>query len=296
MPPSAALAPMAELRLDRQFRLRAPAKINLGLEITGKRPDGYHEIITILQAIDLCDEIELTPAEHFNYQPDSRIPASDDLILRALDLVRERFGLTLRARLRVVKRIPISAGLGGGSSDAGTLLAAIGELAGIPQSDLLVAAAELGSDVPFFVHGGTALATGTGTDLEPLPAPAVPLMLVLVVPDVAISRKTATLYSSLTAADFSDGSTTRRIAGQLRQGDPIDLGTLRNAFARALDAYGPIREAREALQRAGAEIVLPCGAGPSLIGIFSRWELAAAALMDWPSSRRFLPRLVAAHR
>jgi 4-diphosphocytidyl-2-C-methyl-D-erythritol kinase len=296
MPPSAALAPMAELRLDRQFRLRAPAKINLGLEITGKRTDGYHEIITILQAIDLCDEIELTPAEHFNYQPDSRIPASDDLILRALDLVRERFGLTLRARLRVVKRIPISAGLGGGSSDAGTLLAVIGELAGIPQSDLLVAAAELGSDVPFFVHGGTALATGTGTDLEPLPLPNAPFSLVLVVPDVQIPQKTAALYASLSANDFSDGASTRRLAEQIRRGDQVDNTLLRNAFARALYTYPAIAAAREALLQAGASAVLPSGAGPSLIGIFPDKGSTDAALTDWPSDRRFLPRLVAALR
>jgi len=287
---------MFELRLDRQHRLPAPAKINLGLEITGRRPDGYHDIVTILQTIDLCDEIILTPADSFTYTPDPRIPPHDDLILHTLDLVRDRLGVALRAHIRVLKQIPLAAGLGGGSSDAGTLLAAIGELADVPDDDLLTLAAELGSDVPFFVHGGTALATGTGTDLEPLPAPVMSLSLVLVVPNVEIPNKTATLYSSLTTEDFSDGYSTRIIADQLRQGDPIDVTVLCNSFARALSAYDPIRAARDALQRAGASVVLPSGAGPSLIGIFPNQELAATALTDWPSDRRFLPRPVAVRR
>jgi 4-diphosphocytidyl-2-C-methyl-D-erythritol kinase len=287
---------MTDLRLAKPLRLLAPAKINLGLEITGKRPDGYHEIVTILQTIDLCDEIVLTPAERFAYTRDPRFPLQDDLILRTLDLVRARLGLSLLADLRVHKQIPLAGGLGGGSSDAGTLLAAIGRLAGISDAELLPIAAELGSDVPFFLRGGTALATGSGTDLEPLPSPSTPFPLVLVVPDVGIPRKTATLYASLTAGDFSDGELTRQIANQLRQVNPIDRAMLQNAFARALDAYAPIREARDALERAGANVVLPSGAGPSLIGIFPSQESAEAALIDWPSCRRFLPRLVAARR
>jgi 4-diphosphocytidyl-2-C-methyl-D-erythritol kinase len=287
---------MSELRLERPIHLRAPAKINLGLEITGKRLDGYHEIVTILQTIDLFDDIVLTPAKRFAYTPDPRFPPQDDLILRTLDLIRDRLGITIRAKIRLDKRIPISGGLGGGSSDAGTLLAALGDLASVPESDLLAIAAELGSDVPFFVRGGTALATGTGTNLEPLPAPAFPLALVVVVPEVVIPHKTATLYSSLTADDFSDGSASKQIAEQLRQLKLIDHTTLSNAFARSLYAYPAIREARDALQRAGADVVLPSGAGPSLIGFFGNQEMADAALTDWPSSRRFLPTLVAARR
>jgi 4-diphosphocytidyl-2-C-methyl-D-erythritol kinase len=287
---------MTELRLAQELHLRAPAKINLGLEITGRRPDGYHEIVTILQTIDLFDDIVLTPSDRFRYSPDPRIPPQDDLILRTLELVHLRLGLSLRARVQLMKRIPLSAGLGGGSSDAGTLLAAIGELAGVPTADVVSLAAELGSDVPFFLRGGTALATGTGTDLKPLPLPSKPIPLLLVIPEVGIPRKTATLYASLTAADFSDGRATRELADQIRQGKPIDVERLCNAFARPLAAYEPIQVAREALERAGATVVLPSGAGPSLLGVFPSREQAIAALTDWPPSRRFLPRLVAARR
>jgi 4-diphosphocytidyl-2-C-methyl-D-erythritol kinase len=287
---------MTDLRLEKPLRLRAPAKINLGLEITGKRADGYHEIVTILQTINLCDEIVLTPAERFTYTPDPRIQPHDDLILRTLGLVRARLDVSLQANLRLEKQIPLAAGLGGGSSDAGTLLAAIGRLAGIPATELYPVAAELGSDVPFFLRGGTAIATGTGTDLERLSWPSAPLSFVLVVPDVEILNKTATLYSRLTAGDFSDGSATRLIAKQLRQGNSLDPALFRNAFARALYTYAPILEARDALKMAGATVVLPSGAGPSLIGMFPNQELAEAALTDWPPARRFLPRLVAALR
>jgi 4-diphosphocytidyl-2-C-methyl-D-erythritol kinase len=287
---------MPDLCLAEPLHLRAPAKINLGLEIVGKRLDGYHEIVTILQTVDLADEIVLTPAKHFSYTPDPRIPAELDLMRRALSRLRSRLGLSLRAHVQVRKRIPISAGLGGGSSDAGTLLSALGRLAAIPDAELLPIAAELGSDVPFFVRGGTALATGTGTDLEPLPLPNAPFSLVLVVPDVQIPQKTAALYASLSANDFSDGASTRRLAEQIRRGDQVDNTLLRNAFARALYTYPAIAAAREALLQAGASAVLPSGAGPSLIGIFPDNGSTDAALTDWPSDRRFLPRLVAALR
>lgn len=287
---------MTELQFDKPLRLRAPAKINLGLEITGSRADGYHEIVTILQTIDLYDEIVLMPAERFAYTPDPRIPPHDDLILRTLDLLRARLGVSVQAHLRLEKQIPLAGGLGGGSSDAGALFAVIGEIARIPADELRSVAAELGSDVPFFLRGGTALATGRGTNLEQLPSPSAPLSLVLVVPDVAIPRKTAALYASLAANDLSDGSATRQIAIQLRQGRPIDCTMLQNAFARPLYEYAPIREARDALMRAGATVVLPSGAGPSLIGIFPDQKSADTALTDWPTDRRFLPRLVAAPR
>lgn len=287
---------MIDLHLDKPVRLQAPAKINLGLEITGRRSDGYHEIVTILQTIDLCDEIVLTPADHFSYTPVSSISPDDDLIVRMLDLVRARLGVSFQAHVELKKRIPITAGLGGGSSDAGTLLAAIAQYSAIPEAALPRIAAELGSDVPFFLRGGTAVATGTGTELDPLPTSSAPLPLVLVVPDIEISRKTATLYSSLTTEDFSDGTATRQLADLIRQGKQIDPALLQNAFARALYAYAPIRAARDVLLRAGATVVMPSGAGPSLIGIFPDDESATAALSDWPSDRRFLPRLVAAPR
>ena len=264
---------MTEIRLNRPLRLFAPAKINLGLEITGRRADGYHEIVTILQTVDLLDELVLTPADTLIYNGDPRIPEHDDLLLSALRVAENRFGFTLHARIQLNKRIPLSAGLGGGSSNAGTMLAALGALADIPDEELLGLAAELGSDVPFFIRGGTSLATGTGTDLETLPSRA-QIWFVVVTPDVQIRKKTVSLYASLRPADFSDGRVIREVAKQLRETHTFDPRLLRNAFARPLHEHPSIPQARNALLEAGATIILPSGAGPSLFSPFDTVEAA----------------------
>jgi 4-diphosphocytidyl-2-C-methyl-D-erythritol kinase len=167
------------------FRLLAPAKLNLGLEILGKRPDSYHEIVTILQTIDFGDEIVLEPATALDYRPPTEI--EDDLTARALRLLAGH-GVEIRARIRLSKRIPIAAGLGGGSSDAGTLLGALVH-AGLPYSLARRIASDLGSDVPFFLGGGTALATDRGTELEPLSSPTG--WFVIVVPPLSLRNKNA---------------------------------------------------------------------------------------------------------
>ena len=264
---------MTEIRLNRPLRLLAPAKINLGLEIIGRRADGYHEIVTILQAVDLYDELVLTPAETLIYTGDPRIPEHDDLLLSALRVAGNRFGFTLHARIQLNKRIPISAGLGGGSSNAGTILAALGALADIPHEELLGLAAELGSDIPFFIRGGTSLATGTGTNLETLPSRA-QIWFVVVTPDVQIRNKTASLYARLRPADFSDGRVTREVAKQLHETNTFDPWLLRNAFARPLHEHLSILQVRDAMQDAGATIILPSGAGPSLFSPFDTVEAA----------------------
>lgn len=273
---------MAEIRLMRPLQLYAPAKLNLGLEITGRRSEGYHEIVTLLQAVDYFDEIRLTPADAFSYVGDPRIPEDDDLILRALRISRARFGLSLCARVQLVKHIPMSAGLGGGSSDAGTLLAALGVLGAVPEEELLEVAAELGSDVPFFIRGGSALATGTGTELEALPTEPrdSPGWFVIVTPNLQIPRKTAVLYSSLRPDDFSDGSATRELAEQLRQTNSFDPRLMRNGFARSLYEYPPIVKARDAMLRAGARTILPSGAGPSLYSPFESCDEAQAVAAE----------------
>ena len=264
---------MTEIRLKRPLRLLAPAKINLGLEITERRPDGYHEIITILQTVDLFDELILAPAETLSYTGDPEVPEDADLILRALRLAESRLGISLRAQIQLKKRIPVAAGLGGGSSDAGTMLAALGALAHVPDEELRLLAAELGSDVPFFIRGGTALATGTGTDLEALPS-ATRLWIVIVTPAVQIQAKTASLYASLRTDDFSDGRLTNEVAEQLRQTNTIDPRLLHNTFARPLYEHEGIVQARNAMLNAGATFVLPSGAGPSIFGCFSSSAIA----------------------
>lgn len=262
-------------RLRRPLTLLAPAKLNLGLEVLGRRSDGLHELMTLMQTVSVFDRIELRPSDEPGYQPDPRLPAAD-LARRALRLARDELGLTVAARVALWKSIPIAAGLGGGSSDAGTILAALAALAGRAPEEALPIAARLGSDVPFFLRGGTALATGTGATVEWLP-PLARTWFVVLVPDLDIPDKTATLYRELLVSDLSDGARVAAQAARLRARQPLEWSALGNAFSRPLLERAPARRAVEDLRRAGAEIVLPTGAGPAVFAPFRSWAAAAAA-------------------
>ncbi len=140
--------------------LRAPAKVNLTLEVLGRRDDGYHDIVSIMQTVDLCDTITLEPADALAIEcDDTSIGPSANLALRAATLLNESTGGGKGAKIRLEKRIPVAAGLGGGSSDAAATLVGLNRLWGLdlPIERLVGLAAGLGSDVPFFIHGGVAM-------------------------------------------------------------------------------------------------------------------------------------------
>jgi 4-diphosphocytidyl-2-C-methyl-D-erythritol kinase len=265
---------MPVIEIQRPIRLFAPAKLNLGLEVLGRRDDGYHEVVTIMQAVSLFDCIDLLPADGPHYDGASGIPCEANLVRRALETANRDLGITLSARVRLRKRIPVAAGLGGGCSDAGTLLGVLGAMAELPRDVVTQAAARLGSDVPFFTESGTALATGTGTDIEWLPRLRPPYWFVIVVPNIAIPSKTATLYRELTAVDFSDGESTQYQSQRLRYGKSLDLSLLRNTFTRPLTTREPVQHAIDALHHVGAEHVLPAGAGPSVFTVTTTREQA----------------------
>ncbi|MCX7623789.1 MAG: 4-(cytidine 5'-diphospho)-2-C-methyl-D-erythritol kinase [Thermomicrobium sp.] len=251
---------MSHLRLvvRHPIEVPAPAKLNLGLEVLGRRPDGYHEIVTILQTVDLCDELAFAPAPSLSYEPLEGI--DDDLLCRALRCLAAR-GVDVAARIHLTKRIPVAAGLGGGSSDAGTLLG-LALRAGLDRPLVEEVARELGSDVPFFLDGGTAIARGRGTELEPLPMPDG--YFVVAVPQLALPHKTRQLYAALTPADYSDGRATERQAERLRAGRGLDPTSIRNAFLRPLYRFPEVRRLLAAFEAAGARWVWPSGAGPAL--------------------------------
>jgi 4-diphosphocytidyl-2-C-methyl-D-erythritol kinase len=238
-----------------------PAKVNLGLEVLQRRADGYHELVSVLQAISLFDSFVWSETgTPFEYSGPEAVDRERDLIWRVLATATDFDQWT--GHLRVVKRIPIAAGLGGGSSDAALAL----RLA-FPDADddeLAQRAAAHGSDVPFFVRGGTALATGRGTDLTPIATPD--RWLVLVTPPVDIPEKTRALYSGLEPADFSDGANVRDITGRLGGGQGLP-GQLPNVFARQLLGQPVIRYAYDRLRGAGASLVSVSGAGPTLYAV-----------------------------
>lgn len=180
----------------------APAKLNLHLEVLGRRPDGYHEVRTLLQSIDWYDHLEAEVAVggelSLEVEPEGAAPPGDDnLVLRAARLLWDACGSRPGARLRLVKRVPSGGGLGGGSADAAAALVLLDRLwtLGVPPEVLHGLAARLGSDVPFFLHGGLALGVGRGDEVYPLPDLAEPLHVVVAAPPVEIL--TAEVYGRL---------------------------------------------------------------------------------------------------
>ncbi len=254
--------------------LKAPAKLNLTLEVLGRRPDGYHEVRTVLQAIDLADHLTFGPADDLTLEVDpaspvyvADVPVEGNLVLKAARLLRQETGVKAGAFIMLYKRVPVAAGLGGGSSDAATALLGLRRLWGvdIQESRLLDLAARLGSDVPFFIRGGTALGAGRGEELTPLPTPSQPWAVVLVPPDEPGPQKTARLYGLLTTAHHAVGPTaTAEVVGRIRAGAGFEERMV-NVFDHvAAQAYPGHERLREALRSAGAEGVMLAGAGPAL--------------------------------
>jgi 4-diphosphocytidyl-2-C-methyl-D-erythritol kinase len=179
------------------MRYLAPAKLNLFLHINGRRGDGYHDLETVFQLVDLCDELEITTRTDGrilrNPPPDDPVLAvlddEQDLTVRAARLLQQEGGTTLGANIHVQKRIPAGGGMGGGSSDAACVLLALNEQWGLnlPRSRLRQLGLALGSDVPLFVQGCSAFASGRGEVLEPIELP--PRWFVVVQPPVAVSTR-----------------------------------------------------------------------------------------------------------
>ncbi len=203
-------------RRARRLTLTAACKVNLALEVLGKRPDGYHELATVMQTIDLADRLVVEDADDLSMATTSPdVPADGgNLALRAAAALREAAKVDRGVRVRLVKRIPVAAGLGGGSSDAAAVLLALNRLWGLrwPIDRLADVAVTLGMDVPFFLRGGVALGTGRGEKLARLEAGA--LALVLVNPGEALS--TAAVYGRVTPAMYSDGGRARAMVDALR--------------------------------------------------------------------------------
>jgi 4-diphosphocytidyl-2-C-methyl-D-erythritol kinase len=253
----------------RRLEATTPAKVNLGLEVVGRRADGYHEVVTLMQAVGLYDRFVWTETgAALEYIPPDGVARDADLVWRVLQRAADLS--TWTGRLEVVKGIPMAAGLGGGSSDAALALRlAYSDLDDDALSQL---AASIGADVPFFVRGGTALATGTGTDLTAVETTE--CWFVLVTPAVDIPDKTKTLYSGLTPDDYSDGANVRDITTALAGGSGLPA-QLPSAFTRQLLGYPVIRYAYERLGQAGASLVSVSGAGPTVYAVTVGHQSAA---------------------
>lgn len=252
--------------------LKAPAKINLTLEVLRKRPDGFHEIRSILQTIDLSDTLYIQSGKGISFRCDmDGWSAQKSLLSKAVTLLRGETGCNLGADIRIEKRIPLLSGLGGDSSDAVALLKALNTMWKLNLSDekLTGLALILGSDVPFFFKGGMALAQGRGEILSPLP-PLEKLWVLLVFPDIPVGLdKTAKMYASLKSSHFTDGSVTQKLAESLKKGKPFDNSLLFNTFENvAFEVFKGLDIYKEHLVKLGAPSVHLAGSGPALFTLF----------------------------
>jgi len=260
----------------RRLELNAAAKVNLALEVLGRRDDGYHEIATVMQTVDLSDRLVLEDADVVELRTTAPDVPTDgtNLALRAALALRDVAGSSRGVRITLEKRIPVAAGLGGGSTDAAAVLVGLSRLWGLrwPTARLAEVGVTLGMDVPFFLHGGAALGTGRGERLEALAGCA--LGLVLVNPGVGPS--TAEIYGGVVPAMYSDGGRARRMAAALRSRQPGRVAAnLGNTLERvAAPRHREVEQMEAALLAAGALGASMSGSGLTVVGVARSYDHA----------------------
>ena len=250
------------------MEVKAPAKLNLTLEVLGKRDDGYHEIRTVFQAVDLFDTIRFTLSQALEFHcSDPCLSGKDNLVWRAAAALSRATGKLTPASIHLEKEIPHSMGLGGGSSDAAATLEALNNMLdlGCRAEQLQEIAASIGSDVPFFLVGGAALGKGRGDELASVPD-APESSYVILCPDLPqeAGPKTGRLYSFLTPENYSDGSYTERMVESLSLCQPIQPA-LFNVFDQVADrAFPGLQDIRADFSRTAGTQVHLSGSGPAL--------------------------------
>ena len=259
--------------------LKAYAKINLTLEVLGRREDGYHDIASIMQAVDLYDTLSFEPADELTLECDvPELSADENLVLRAAGMLREETGCESGSKITLEKCIPSAAGLGGGSSDAAATLVGLNELwgLGLTVEELTPLAAGVGSDVPFFLHGGTAMVLGRGERIRPLP-PIDSQWLVLLVPSIYVPNKTASMYGMLSQSHMTRGALTRKLEARIRGGGDAPPQFFFNAFDDvAFKAYPELEKYWNTLDAMGGREIHLAGSGPSIFAPVSRREFGTA--------------------
>ncbi|MFN2492368.1 MAG: 4-(cytidine 5'-diphospho)-2-C-methyl-D-erythritol kinase [Pyrinomonadaceae bacterium] len=264
------------------------AKINWGLQVLGKRPDGYHEVRTILQTISLHDDLHFELSEDRQLElscSDPGIPADRrNLVVRAAYALKNRYKIDPGARIRLEKRIPAQAGLGGASSNAAVTLLALTHMWKVETtlSELVELASTLGSDVPFFLWGGSALATGTGASVFPL-ADSEIRYLIVIKPNTSVA--TANAYAALSSSALTTMKSPPILSSSHTGANLINSvpwppdGNLNNDFESVIfDNEPEIRRCKEALLQAGALAASMAGSGSSVFGIFANPETRQRAV------------------
>ncbi|HKJ69879.1 MAG TPA: 4-(cytidine 5'-diphospho)-2-C-methyl-D-erythritol kinase [bacterium] len=270
-----------------ELTLRSNAKINLGLRIVGRRPDGYHLIDTIFQEIDFSDVLTFSHKKGTGVElqcDDPALPVDEtNLCVRAYHLLAQQFPEMGAARISLDKRIPVGAGLGGGSSNAATTLLGLSKLLDLPVTETLLTtlAQKLGADVPFFLYGGIARGTGIGEEITPLPA-ALDRPIVLVIPEIRISTRWAYENVRYTLTKIVDEN---KFKGFFDNWEEDRRFT--NVFEPLIvEQYSKIGEVRNRLLHLQADYVSLSGSGSAIFGIFPDEAAADPAVAEFTGHYR----------
>ena len=263
--------------MTRSIRLLAPAKLNWSLEVLRIRPDGYHEIRSVLQTIDLHDVVTLADADAITLEISGESGMLADaapetnLAYRAAVALRERVGANHGVSIALEKHVPVAAGLGGGSSDAAAVLRGLNVLwrAGQSERNLIEIAGEVGSDPPFFIVSGTAAVASRGEHVEPLPDAVAPSILLATPPQNERGEKTASMFGALTPADFADGDVTLGVREIVQSGRMLVDAALNNVFEHVTASMQPETEMAMAALRAQGFVPHLAGAGPSFFLLYA---------------------------
>lgn len=262
-----------------QTTQKAYAKINIGLDVLRRREDGYHEVKMIMQTVDICDDLTFEKSEQpgISIQTDHEDLPTDrnNLIYKAAELLMKEKGITEGVKITLTKRIPIAAGMAGGSSDAAAAMRGMNRLfaMGYTTEELQKLAVRLGADIPYCIVGGTMLSEGIGEILTPLPTPPA-CYLVVAKPDINVSTKFVyeNLHAdSLTCHPDIDGMIDAIREGSL-QGVTDRLGNVLETVT--VKEYPVIEEIKELMRQEGAENALMSGSGPTVFGIYTDQEKA----------------------
>jgi 4-diphosphocytidyl-2-C-methyl-D-erythritol kinase len=254
---------------------KAPAKINLLLDVLYKRDDGYHELETVMTMVDLADRLELEDLAEDRIElvcHSGVIPLDErNLAFQAARLLKERYQVSRGVRIVLDKHVPVAAGLAGGSSDAAAVLRGLNRLwrLGLSGQELEELGAELGSDVPFCVRGGTVIARGRGERLESVPSPP-PCWVVLAKPPISVS--TADVYGRLNLQEPRRHPSLARMIDALNRRSFADIcRELGNVLEDVtLPLYPEIRQIKACMTKMGADGVLMSGSGPTVFGLVER--------------------------
>lgn len=277
--------------MDR-IELKALAKINLGLDVLRRREDGYHEVRMIMQTIGLCDELEIRKTKQPGIQVETNLyylPTNENnLVYKAAQLLKDEFGLRDGIGIRLRKRIPVAAGMAGGSSDAAAVLWGMNQMykLGLSRQELMDRGVKLGADVPYCVLRGTALAEGIGEKLSVLP-PMPKCYILIAKPGISVSTKF--VYENLHANDLKPEQHPD-VDAMIRAMEKKDLGLLASRMGNVLEtvtvpAYPVIDEIKRFMVEHGALGAMMSGSGPTVFGIYDTRGKARQAYRELRSRK-----------